>query len=261
MMWPAARPAVLASPHIKNIYRSIRWYGKPRAKRLYESGPFENPVARQGDERSAIAVYPEIVDGDPLGCGRVVRWLLHRPGHHTGRIEYGRNDLFFYYQEAFDDPAYNRDRDARLTLTWFNDDYLQTNDGVREGSAYLIRKGKGRALTHHPPDAICIDDLTHRERAAVFNRVRTFYSYDLYSMYGLYAARCGCIPIVVPDPALPREVWTPNPVDRYGIAYGEEDVSWAVETRPLLMDHLQAVREEQDAMVRAFAAKCHAAFG
>jgi len=43
-------------------------------------------------------------------------------------------------------------------------------------------------------------------------------------MFGLSAAMCGCTPVVIPDPGLTREQWTPEGGDRYGVAYGVDDV-------------------------------------
>jgi hypothetical protein len=79
-------------------------------------------------------------------------------------------------------------------------------------------------------------------------------------MYALYAALCGCIPIVVPDPNMTKEAWVPDERDRYGIAYGEEDIPWAISTRDKLLARVRVVREEQDALVRTFVRKCREAF-
>lgn len=258
MLWPAWRPA-LRGRHgprgwLRWAWRRVRW-------RASFNNPFGLPLARSRDLDGAVVVYPEVVAGDPLRADHTVRWLLHRPGFHTGKAEYGRDDLFFFYQEAFDDPAHNPDPTARLTLTWFIDAYRRTGAGPRRGTAYILRKGKGRPIRHDLAGSVLVDEMSHEERAAVFNRVERLYCYDLYTMYTVYAALCGCVPVVMPDPDLSKERWTPDERDRYGIAYGEADVPWALATRGLLEERLRSVRAEQDDMVRRFVAKCRDRFG
>ena len=161
-------------------------------------------------------------------CARehVVRWLLHKPGWHKGRVDYGPGDRYFFYQKAFDDPALNPDGDNLLKTVWVRDDvYRQTHHGERRGSCYILRKGKGRTLVHDLKDSVLVDKLSHTELAKVFNRVQTCISYDAYTMYSLYAALCGCVSVVVPEPGVSKEQWYPDPKDRYGLAYGFDDIA------------------------------------
>lgn len=49
-----------------------------------------------------IAVYPEVVKGNPLNAEVCVRYMLNREGVIEGNlIEAGKNDLFYYYAKAF----------------------------------------------------------------------------------------------------------------------------------------------------------------
>jgi len=89
-----------------------------------------------------------------------------------------------------------------------------------------------------------IDGYDHLHLAEVFNECRICYFYDLYTMYSSYAAACGCIPVIVPMPGVPLEVWMPEPENRYGLAYGEEQVTHALATRELLMGRLNLVNEK-----------------
>ncbi|RQH06068.1 glycosyltransferase family 4 protein [Paraburkholderia dinghuensis] len=70
---------------------------------------FDTPVARpdvlvahklQG--RTPIAVYPEVVSGNPLNAEVCVRYILNRIGRISGKpLNEGKDDLFFYYSENF----------------------------------------------------------------------------------------------------------------------------------------------------------------
>jgi hypothetical protein len=55
--------------------------------------------------------------------------------------------------------------------------------------------------------------------------------------------------------------WAPDPELALGHAYGEDEVDWARMTRGALLDLLGRRRDEEDALVRRFAAACAAHFG
>jgi len=261
LVWPATRPASLV-PRDRASLAKLFWYLAAKLRRRrFATGPFRHRLASPADLRDAIVVYPEVINGNPLGARRVVRWFLHRPGFHLGTVDYGENELYFFYQDAFDDPAINPHPAHRLTLTFFNPAYRRTNFGAREGSCYLLRKGRDRASGIDFGDQPCVDDLSHEEMAAAFNRYRYLHSFDTYSMYSVFAAMCGCIPVIEPMPGVSREEWFPDPVDRYGLAYGWDDVGWAAETQGALLDQLAGVRAEQDAMLARFVAVTQARFG
>lgn len=255
-VWPARPDILYGWPSLRNMaYEARGWL------RRYSTGPFENPIARRADLADAIVVYPEHMLGNPLRARNVVRWLLNKPGLlNRGRTNYGPDDLYFYFQAAFDDPAFNRDRDNHLMLLWINPIYRDWGLPGRQGTCHMMRKGAGR-LHVHGPDSIALDGLDHEKMVEIFNRTERFYCYDLYTFYTINAALCGCIPIVVPDPEVSKEQWILLPKDRYGVAYGEDDIAWAVETRPDLHRELEALHAREEEMLEAFVAKCMQRFG
>ena len=209
-----------------------------------------------------MVLYPEIVDGNPLQAKNVIRWFLHKPGFHTGSINYGMNELYFFYQHAFNDAWINPDADNLLRVGWMRSDvYQKHNYGERYGSCYAIRKGKGRKIVHDLSDSICIDNLAHEEIASLFNSKKFFYSYDPYTMFTTYAAVCGCIPIVVPPEGLSKEEWKPMN-RRFGVAYGSEEgeIKWAIETRDKLLASIEERSKNEDTLVSKFVSKCESFF-
>lgn len=254
-LWPGPQPRLRWPPRLRPTLSWLR-YTLTRRRRRYATGPFRAKLASGKDIAGAIVVYPEIVNGNPLGATHVVRWFLHKPGHHTGLVDYGPGELYFFIVDAFDEPDINPSPDNRLTLQWVNEIYRDRGGRQRSGSCYLMRHGAGRSLTHDVHDSVPIDALSHAEKADMFNRCERFYSYDPYTFYLWYAAICGCIPIVVPEPGVSKQAWKTEEADRYGIAYGEDDIAWAVTTREKLLDKLCRRRTEEDRMVRAFIAKC-----
>lgn len=172
------------------------------------------------------------------------------------------NELYFFYQDAFNDAALNPDADNLLRVSWMmNNVYQKRNYGERHGSCYAIRKGKDRKIVHDLADSACIDNLSHQEVSSLFNSKKFFYSYDPYTMYTTYAAVCGCIPIVIPVEGLSKEEWVPMD-RRFGIAYGAEEgeINWAIGTRDNLLDRIEEQNKNEDIMVSRFVSKCESFF-
>jgi len=255
LIWSQRKPA----PHELKSLRGLIKFAVQLLKdslRPYDTGPFPRRLATARDLDNAIVVYPEIVSGNPLNASNVVRWLLYMPIYHHHKSNYGKDDLYFFYQDRFNDPVLNPDSENLLRVTTVHPAYIQTNTGKRCGSAYIVRKGNRTTLDKHPAGAIKVDELSHEEKAAVFNQVERFYSYDPYTMYSIYAALCGCISIVIPEVNVDRDEWYSDESRRLGIAYGDDDIPWAVKTGPALFERLERERAEEDALVATFIRKC-----
>ncbi|MCK5424804.1 MAG: hypothetical protein KAI89_05485, partial [Emcibacter sp.] len=94
---------------------------------------FNTPVATPKDlNDNSIVIYPEIINGNPLKHKNVVRWFLHKPGHHTGKVEYGENELYFIFDQYCDDPSLNNNPENELFLVQLNPAY-KNNNGNRSG--------------------------------------------------------------------------------------------------------------------------------
>ncbi|MBS0437166.1 MAG: WavQ [Proteobacteria bacterium] len=260
-LWPSRLPLWHGERPWASAWAAWRWYRRAWRRPYRTQARFDTPLATPADLDGAIVVYPEIVHGNPLRAERVVRWLLHKPGFHKGRYEYGPGDRYFFFQKAFDDPALNPDGDNLLKVVWLRDDvYRQTNFGERHGSCYFLRKGKGRPLVHELEGSVLADRLSHAELATLFNRTQLCVSYDSYTMYSLFAALCGCDSVVVPEPGVSKEQWYPDEADRYGLAYGFDDLEWARRTRHLLLPRLKAQETQANDTVGAFISRCDAYF-
>jgi hypothetical protein len=235
-------------------------FNNPSAITFITNPVFNTPLAKQEDLDSAIVIYPEVVDGNPLSANKVIRWFLHKPGYHTGRVDYGSNELYFFYQEAFNDESINKDKSNLLKIIHFQKEiYYQKNFSQRDGVCYLLRKGKNRTLVHNTKEAILIDNLSHNEIAEIFNKCERFISYDLYSMYSEYAAVCGCISIVVPEKELSKTMWLKSN-DRPGIAYGFQDIEYALTTRKYVKTKLEEAEDETNANLILFIKKSKSFF-
>lgn len=260
-VWPFDKPVWDASQALKSTYRIIRYWVENDISRYKVFDKFITPIAKYSDFKNSIVIYPEIVNGNPLLAKNIVRWFLHKPGYHTGIINYGKNELYFYYQKAFNDEELNlKSKNLLQTVLVRDDIYYQKNHGPREGTCYILKKGKDREIVHDIKTSILIDNMTHEEIAEVFNRVEMCISYDLYTMYSRYAAMCGCISVVIPEKGLTKEEWKPEDEGRYGVAYGFEDIDHAVKTQKLVLPTLKAQETNANKTVKKFIKKCESYF-
>jgi len=225
----------------------------------YRVSPFSNPTkVIPYVKDTTIVIYPEIVNGNPLKAFNVVRWLLYKPGGHTGKINYGEKDLFFCYQKVFNDTNLNPD-EKTLSITYIKKDiYKQTNFGLRQGRCYIVRKGRGRKDLPNFFDGPIIDSLTDEKIAKIFNQCEYCISYDQYTMYSWYATMCGCISVVMPLPGVEKEEWQPKQENRYATAYGldPEEVQYAQKTKVDLNKYLQKLEMENNEQVKNFVSLC-----
>lgn len=256
-VWPSPKPGPREIFSPRGVKKALRWHGTIapilRLKPRIIMSPYDIPIARIADLAGSIAIYPEVVAGNPLGAKRVVRWLLNRPRTLNENAVFSERESFFYYHEHFNDWDLNPSvRNQLRVVELMGDVYRRRNHGTRSGTCYMVRKGEGRVLDHHGSEAINVDGLSHRELAKVFNDCKYFVSYDPYTMYSRYAAMCGCIPVVVPREGISKEQWRPEVENRLGIAYGWDDISWAVETREDLMRLLDATERHNIESVRKF---------
>lgn len=189
-----------------------------------------------------IVVYPEVVFGNPLRAKHVVRWFLHHPGHITGAIYYGDNELYFRYHSGIRryQSQFSRLSETELTMVHYPLN-LYNEEGVspvRKGTAYCIRKGIGKKIVHDLTDSILIDGKSHKDIAAIFKRVKRFISYDVYTAYSRFAVLCGCESVVIPDNGVNEDEWLPDPRDRYGVSYGFENLEKSKLTINLLAEQM-----------------------
>lgn len=152
-------------------------------------------------DKNGILVCPEIISGRPYHIRNVVRYFLHNPGFLTGIINYGDNELYFRYSNSFakNYVPNNSCAVSKTLLTIGTIPKCYNTDGVkdvRQGTAYLVRKGHNKKIKHDLTNSIKIDGLSHVQIAEVLKSVKCFYSYDAVTAYTQFAMLCEC-PIVI----------------------------------------------------------------
>jgi hypothetical protein len=161
---------------------------------------FCNEFATMDDiNDNTIVIYPEIISGNPLGAKNVVRWILLELGIEMPIDHYknwGSNDLVYHWETT----GSNKHDFKQLTCPFFNNIFKRNSSIDKTETCYLIKKGplihKNGIHYMHPSDSINIENLSLAEISDVFNKCKYFYAYDPNTAYILYAAVCGCIPII-----------------------------------------------------------------
>jgi hypothetical protein len=219
--------------YLINTFYNEKFYAKLfMHNNIRYKNPFCNDFA-QIDEinDNTVVIYPEIVSGNPLNAKNVVRWIhlklgIEMPINHYNK--WSMNDLVYYWEskEKTDNDLIYKQLTCPLLLNLFDNN----NNMEREGSCYLIKKG---TLIHkniqqiHPDNSLCIDNSSLKEINQIFNKYKYFYSYDPNSAYTIYAAICGCIPIIYPIEGISEEEYFSSRIYNFngtiynkGIVYG-----------------------------------------
>lgn len=259
-----------------NIVQALRLADRQRAAyanfnaaNFLNDSKFNTPITHIFDDKDYgndwIVVYPEVTWGNPLKARNVVRWLLHNPGYHFGRINYGPNELHIRFADYFDEFRHPRCTlsDNFLTVTDYDFDLFNTDGAaeVRSGTAYFKRDQYTGPLQHDLTDSILIDRRVDPiEVARIFKTVKTFYSYDSRTAYSQLAVLCGAQSVVIPDPSESITGWLEDG-RRYGVAYGIENLDTAERTAHLLKPFLQERADRSIESVSAFMKEADGFFG
>jgi hypothetical protein len=194
------------------------------------------------NEPECIVVYPEIVKGNPWCAKNVVRWVLYHPGVHGGDKEYSEDELVLTYSPLFVKGTKYEQCPVLFTFTSGLDTFKDL-DLNRKGDCLLIKKGHYK---EKPVDVESIDQFIkdspdlNGDLLQLFNQYERFISMDHASYHSIQAALCGCIPIVIPDEGIAKEEWREKlPLLKYGVAYGMDDIEWAINTRELMIENLK----------------------
>jgi hypothetical protein len=250
--------AISLEPDYVNIksplIRTLKRWNWRRRKRCFKTHPsMDVPLVPKEIIDQAIVIYPETRSGNPLQSKRVVRWLLNKPSFFGIDAKISSNEEIFYYQEVFAEDFKEISKDRKLTVRWF-DKNIYTDLGLpRSGNCRMIRKGRyTKGAIPQIEGEILLDGKSHIEIAHIFNTSERFYCHDPYTTYLYFAVLCGCIPIVVPQPGLSSEDWRAGMDLKNGVAYGEDEIQWAIDTSGLLKSDMSATKDSDQASLLQF---------
>jgi len=121
---------------------------------------------------------------------------------------------------------------------------LRTNEVIRE---YLKTKFTSMGydhIEHKPSSEIFVN---------YFKQKDFFLTFDPFTFMSVIASLCGCISVIKKINGLNFEEWiNGDPFNKYGIAYGQEGIEYALKTRHLLLPHITKMYDQNDNNVLNF---------
>jgi glycosyltransferase involved in cell wall biosynthesis/AraC-like DNA-binding protein len=214
---------------------------------------------------SPIAVYPEIVFGNPLGTDNVVRWLLNTAGYLGGDSKFDNNEMIY----AFSADFLPKDREGKILRVPVVDTNVfhnknNTKDNERQGTYYYANKylAQGGQLTEHIDGAtsLCQDvTITPDELAATLRQAALLISYEPSSIVA-EALLCGCPVAMIPNEHLDQHA---GDIVGPGIANGmsEESLKHAKQTVSIVTDEYQKLIQDCKLHVNWFLIQTQQRFG
>jgi GT2 family glycosyltransferase len=159
-----------------------------------------------------IAVYPEVIPGNPLNCAVVSRFLLNFEAFLSGKgMDAAATDLIFYYAARL--AEHRGDPDGDLLCVPAID--VEMFSPPAPGS---VRKGSYLYQNRHPLTKIdysqlpadiqllsMANPLTLPELAELLRHAQVMYSYE-WSMTCVMAVLCGCPVIFMPGHGIDQQV-------------------------------------------------------
>ena len=218
--------------------------------------PAIQEIHRQGC-KVPIAVYPEVISGNPFGSKVVVRFMLNTPGLLGGESSYPSSDILFAYRRQFLPPTMEA-HDLFLpasNLSLFN--YTGVKEGDRKSccfyaNKYLKNGGNLFKETHG------LVEISHRfprtlsELAEVFRSSKFMYSYEP-SEACAQAMLCGCPVVYLPNPWM-TERPAVELIGDNGSAWGnsEEQICHAKATIGNVFKIYEALSQKSDEQIANF---------
>lgn len=159
--------------------------------------PYDDFLEYTDGGKPFIAIYPEVVTGNPLNAPVAVRYMLNRAGViEDNEMEAKAEDLFFWYRDEFAEKTFQPNMLALecYDLSLFCDDCADKDLDLLYVNRVPRRKIDFSTLPANIRVLSMDDPLPLSELAAVLKRGRVLYTYESSGTCFL-ANLCGC-PVV-----------------------------------------------------------------
>lgn len=175
---------------------------------------------------NAIAIYPEITFGNPLGCEVAARLIMHIPGYWGGPIAFGNDVLWIFSNYWNKISKLNLPTDRILTVPTIEVDKFPCY-ALSRNKKYFFR-GKGKQPNNPRVQGEDLfsgvsNETRHNTLVERLNNAEILYSYDNVSALNWIALLCGCPVVLIPDPLYSKEDLEEIIVPGMGYGIEEED--------------------------------------
>ncbi|MCU1759164.1 glycosyltransferase [Pseudomonas sp. 14P_8.1_Bac3] len=192
-----------------------------------------------------VVVYPEVMDGNPLGGNVVVRYLLNHPGLLREVSPFGKDDILFSYTRTLLQPGMSEDRILYMPAVDLSIFCPPTDPATRIAGKVCYYQGRhAQALVD--PALLAADSVeitqqspgSWEDLAALFQSCEFFYCTEPSGL-AAEAVLCGCVAIILPNKYATAPL-SQHENNGYGCAWGNtpENIEQARETLPLMRQSL-----------------------
>jgi len=187
-------------------------------------------VWAEGLEDGEIAVYPDIIDGNPLGAYRVARWLLYFAGAYRGNRVFPKQDQVWGYTTRIA-RDYGTGR-VMFLPTVDETVFVPPPEGTaRKGACFYAHKHR-TFYGGSPRDVLGAVEITNpgQSREEIIRLLQTsevFYAWEDTALI-IEAVLCGCPVVCMPSDYF-REACGLEDFSA-GIAWGMEEFGRAIAT-------------------------------
>ena len=239
--------------------------------------------------RDNVVIYPEDVIGNPAEQKYVVRWLHFFPTQLAVQNYSFEKDYICFFSDyifnLYDSLCKNLSIENHLTnkiskqnilrIFHFKNNFYKDKNYKRYGGSFIVRKGyppnsfiinKPNKHHHHHIRNLFINyfinqefekipdcGTTHEQMVEIFNSKKTFITHDPFTFTSIIASLCGCESVVNKIPGVSYEEWkNSDPFNKYGVAYGIENIEEASKTRHLLEEHIYNMFLENESNLMNF---------
>jgi GDP-L-fucose synthase len=214
---------------------------------------------------NTVVIYCEGTVGNPLNAKYVVRWMLSELGKNVPSCwaeSWGKDELVYYFLSELKfylEPEKIGTVFKQLTNIYINPIFKRYNFEERSGVCYTIRKSHWhknpiKFYEFEEPAFHIPHNFQHTEVVEYFNTYKMFISYDPNTFLTIMAALCGCISVVYPQDNLTKKEWlkttaasdyfeSKDSTDLYGVAYGMEDLQFAIDTINLVEEQWEDIEQ------------------
>jgi len=217
------------------------------------------------DRETTVVIYGERVTGNPVNAKHVIRWILAPIGVNISFDiiqSWQPTDLVYYFNSEY--KFYEEGNVHKcgsiyklLSSIHFNPNLINLNS-QRHGFCHTFKKCHIHPSINyiHPDDSYQILDFGVEQDTLIeiFNNHKFFISYDPLTFLSVMAAACGCISIVYKVEGKSKEEWlqsttlveyfkTQEVKELYGVAYGVEEIEYAVNTMHLVRKQWNDIEE------------------
>jgi len=268
-VFPMPRGAIinhLNLTHVENVVKEEKFF----SQNFHTSPDLNTPLFSGNVELDkAVAIYPEILFGNPFQFKNVARWILFHSGFHRKIIctSYGEVEFKFHknyrgsvidgFSEASDvllQIFMPRKPEYQTLTNNVNKNYEDIHSN-KKGTAYCVRKGKFYSHPLIKEDSICIDGKNSDQIREIMKKVKYFVSFDPYTYYSAMAVVYGCYSLVLPSLDLSKKEiieWKKRFKKEPWLAFSEDELDRSWEKRFKLLEFFNASLQKSRQNVKDF---------